>query len=370
MHFMPYRWKGWVYVNVLLYYLLSLQYIYRTPAIVNPKCDEGFFSPSRFTAHRSPKNSARQRARQPLLNQMLRRIMQAYKPKQGVCEAMLLCARSTFMMISVSTSLLLFYYYFLFFTLCLWSKLESIGPVFIDIVWNDIPVFCFYDSAVSNLATSRLSLTGAGGPAVGGGRAVLLASGQGGLSTAESPLDLLGSGEGLILHLNQGAGRAAAALLNGLLVGGDVESNEQNEVAGQDAHAGKRSELLTGADAGGRQPGEVAGGEVGVGGEVDEAQVDDELGDLQDGDVLLPPNADATRSLEVVPVHDDVDGEVEGDDNPGNSGVAEELGVAEKGGGTVVVGVQEGQRLLLEDKEDGVNQLEVLGQVVQLGDLC
>jgi hypothetical protein len=36
----------------------------------------------------------------------------------------------------------------------------------------------------------------------------------------------------------------------------------------------------------------------------------------------------------------------------------------------VVVGVQEGQGLLLEDKEDGVNQFEVLGQVVQLGDWC
>lgn len=89
---------------------------------------------------------------------------------------------------------------------------------------------------------------------------------------------------------------------------------------------------------------------------------------MQDGNVFLPPDADAAGGLEVVPVHDDVDGKVEGDDNPGNSGVAEELSVAEKSGGTVVVGVQEGQRLLLENKEDGVNQFEVLGQVVQLGD--
>ena len=99
-------------------------------------------------------------------------------------------------------------------------------------------------------------------------------------------------------------------------------------------------------------------------------KIQNELGDLADCDVLLPPDADATGGLEVVPVHDDVDGEVEGDDNPGDGGVAEELGVAEKSGGTVVVGVQEGQGLLLEDKEDGVNQFEVLGQVVQLGDWC
>jgi hypothetical protein len=63
-----------------------------------------------------------------------------------------------------------------------------------------------------------------------------------------------------------------------------------------------------------------------------------------------------------------VDGQVESDDNPRNSGVAEELSVAEKRGGTVVVGVQEGKRLLLEDKEYGVDQFEVLGQVVQLRD--
>lgn len=97
---------------------------------------------------------------------------------------------------------------------------------------------------------------------------------------------------------------------------------------------------------------------------------DDELGDLENGDVLLPPDANATRGLEVVPVHDNVDGEVEGDDDPGNGGVAEELGVAEKSGGTVVVGVEEGQGLLLEDEEDGVNQLEVLGEVVELGNGC
>ena len=218
------------------------------------------------------------------------------------------------------------------------------------------------------LSANYLSLAGAGGPAVGGGGGVLLASGQSSLTAAESPLNLLGSGEGLILHLNESAGSASAALLDRLLVGGDVESDEENEVAGQNAHASERSELLAGADAGAREPREVAGGEVGVGGEVDEAEVDDELGDLEDGDVLLPPDADATRGLEVVPVHDDVDGEVEGDDDPGDGGVAEELGVAEKSGGTVMVGVQEGERLLLEDEEDGVNQFEVLGQVVELGD--
>ena len=44
----------------------------------------------------------------------------------------------------------------------------------------------------------------------------------------------------------------------------------------------------------------------------------------------------------------------------------DELSVAEKGGGTVVVGVKESEGLLLEDEEDRVNEFEVLCEVVQL----
>ena len=47
-------------------------------------------------------------------------------------------------------------------------------------------------------------------------------------------------------------------------------------------------------------------------------EINDELDDLETGDPLLPPDADAARALEVVPVHDDVDGQVEGDGHPGN----------------------------------------------------
>jgi hypothetical protein len=36
----------------------------------------------------------------------------------------------------------------------------------------------------------------------------------------------------------------------------------------------------------------------------------------------------------------------------------------------VVVGVEEGQGLLLEDEEDGIDQLEVLGEVVKLENRC
>jgi len=117
-------------------------------------------------------------------------------------------------------------------------------------------------------------------------------------------------------------------------------------------------------------------------------EINDELGDLEAGDPLLPPDANATRTLEVVPVHDDMDGQVERDRDPRNSRRANELGVAEEGSGAVVVAVKEGcekiqgqsvapgmgmfearkrtERLLLQEQEAGIQELEVFGQVVQL----
>jgi hypothetical protein len=56
-----------------------------------------------------------------------------------------------------------------------------------------------------------------------------------------------------------------------------------------------------------------------------------------------------------------VDEEVQSDDDPGDGGVADKLGVAEDGGGAVVVAVEECQGLLLEEEEDGVKELEVFG---------
>lgn len=57
---------------------------------------------------------------------------------------------------------------------------------------------------------------------------------------------------------------------------------------------------------------------------------------------------------------------VDGDGNPLHSGQTNELGVAQKRSGTVVVGVEEGQGLLLKDEEQGVHELPVLVDVVQL----
>jgi len=113
-------------------------------------------------------------------------------------------------------------------------------------------------------------------------------------------------------------------------------------------------------------------------------KINDELDDLETSDPLLPPDLDAARALEVVPVHDHVHGQVERDDDPRDGSRANELGVAKQGGGTMVVAVEERcmslvrsrpialllsrltQGLLLEEQEDSVEKLEVLGQVVEL----
>lgn len=87
---------------------------------------------------------------------------------------------------------------------------------------------------------------------------------------------------------------------------------------------------------------------------------------MQTSDPFLPPNADTTGTLEIVPVHDNVNQKVNSDGNPLHSGQTNELSVAQKSGGTVVIRVEEGQRLLLEEQENGVDQFKVFGQVVEL----
>lgn len=71
-------------------------------------------------------------------------------------------------------------------------------------------------------------------------------------------------------------------------------------------------------------------------------KIDDELDDLETGNPLLPPNADTTGALEVVPVHDNVHSQVKGNGDPRDSGRTNELSVAEEGCSAMVVGVEEG----------------------------
>lgn len=151
-----------------------------------------------------------------------------------------------------------------------------------------------------------------------------------------------------------------------LLVCGEVEGDEQNEVRADGNDTRESSKLLARALSSVRHPGEVGRGEVGVRGEVDEAEINDKLDDLETGNPLLPPNTDTTSALKVVPVHNDVNEEVQDDGNPRDGGGTDELSVAKEGGGTMVIAVEEGQRLLLEEKEDGIKKLKVLGEVVEV----
>ena len=45
-------------------------------------------------------------------------------------------------------------------------------------------------------------------------------------------------------------------------------------------------------------------------------KVNDELCDLESGDPLFPPDTNASRSLKVVPVHDHMYGQIQGDGHP------------------------------------------------------
>jgi hypothetical protein len=207
---------------------------------------------------------------------------------------------------------------------------------------------------------SHLSLAGSSRGTVGlgtsGGGTVGLLDGSG--------LDQVRVGKRGLRHTAEAlsAGRG----LSLLLVGGKVEGDEEDEVRADGNDTGESSKLLARALASIGHPLEVGRGEVGVRGEVDESEIDDELDDLETGNPLLPPNTDTTSALEVVPVHDDVNEEVQDDGDPRDGGGTDELGVAEEGGSTMVVAVEEGQRLLLEEQEDGVKELEVLGEVVEV----
>jgi hypothetical protein len=77
-----------------------------------------------------------------------------------------------------------------------------------------------------------------------------------------------------VLHIDQrllASVAAGTSRLAGLVIGGNVEGDEEDEVGADDADASHGSELLTGALAHIGEPLEVGGGEIGVGGKVDEA---------------------------------------------------------------------------------------------------
>jgi hypothetical protein len=135
---------------------------------------------------------------------------------------------------------------------------------------------------------------------------------------------------------------AFLALLLLLPVCCEIERDEQEEVGAQYSHSSKGREFFTGTFAHVWYPWEVGRSEIRVGGKVDEAEVNNELDNLEHCDIFLPPDPDAASRLEVVPVHDNMYGKVEGDRYPGDRSVANKLGVAEESGSAVVVGMKKG----------------------------
>ena len=118
------------------------------------------------------------------------------------------------------------------------------------------------DVSARHLGLARAS-DRAVGAASGSGRAVGLGSTVG--SVGRWDLEVAHVDERLLASV-----AAGAASLDLLLVGGDVETDEQEEVRGDNGDTSESSEFLTGALAHVGSPGEVGGGEVGVRGEVDE----------------------------------------------------------------------------------------------------
>ena len=94
------------------------------------------------------------------------------------------------------------------------------------------------------------------------------------------------------------------------LISGEIEADEQQQIAAQYTHTRKRCEFFTGAFPSCGERREVGTAEVCVGGEVDEAEINDKLHDLEDCDPFFPPYPNAAGGLEVVPIHYDVDGQV------------------------------------------------------------
>ena len=71
-------------------------------------------------------------------------------------------------------------------------------------------------------------------------------------------------------------------------------------------------------------------------------KIDYELCNLEPGNPLFPRDPDAPSSLKIIPVHDCMDRQVKGNGYPRHRGVPNQLRVAEKCCGSMVIGVEEG----------------------------
>lgn len=156
------------------------------------------------------------------------------------------------------------------------------------------------------------------------------------------------------------------SLLFFLCVRREIKGDEEHKIGAENNDAGIGSKFLASTAPPIGHPRPICVCEVCVGCEVDKAEINDELDDLEAGNPLLPPDAHSASALEVIPIHDNVDKEIERNDNPLDRCAADQLGVAKDGGCSVVVAVKEGQRFLFKEEEHRIQELEVFGEVRQL----
>lgn len=95
-------------------------------------------------------------------------------------------------------------------------------------------------------------------------------------------------------------------------------------------------------------------------------KIKNELQDLETRNPFLPPNADTTSTLEIVPVHQNMNEKVQANHNPLDGCRTNELGVAKQCCSAMMVRVEESQWLLFEKEKDRVDQFKVFGQVIEL----
>ncbi|KAH3677460.1 hypothetical protein OGATHE_000934 [Ogataea polymorpha] len=149
-------------------------------------------------------------------------------------------------------------------------------------------------------------------------------------------------------------------------VGLHVEADEEEQVRGQQEVSACSSSLSTVAVTHGwENTTKVVVCIERVGSKVNKDQIDQKLNDLESCNPFFPPDFDTPGSEEVVPVHQDMHCQVQGDWNPFNRGVSNQLSVAEQSCCSMVVGVEESQWLSSEHQENGIDKLQIFGKVVE-----
>lgn len=88
-----------------------------------------------------------------------------------------------------------------------------------------------------------------------------------------------------------------------------------------------------------------------------ERHAEEELGDLDGGQVALARGVQANGSGGVVTVHDGMDKGVEEDKDPDRSGLVADTGPHGEHRTRVVVGLEEGRAATLEEDDGGINDL-------------